>query len=126
MENEKRIVLLSAVDNVLIENKLTHFQNSMYNRDYLNPNLNHSITLRQIYIDLDFKNPVCPQNNAFPSLICAPYDHVFEKAPDARHANDEDINLQLAHFHNVHRYYLNTAKKYTIKNLFEEWSIKRA
>ena len=58
MENEKRIVLLSAVDNVLIENKLTHFQNSMYNRDYLNQNLNHSITLRQIYIDLDFKNPI--------------------------------------------------------------------
>ena len=124
MENEKRIVLLSGADNVLIENKLNHFQNSMYNRDYLNPNLNHSITPRQIYIDLDFKNPICPQNNAFPSLICAPYDHVFEKAPDSRTADDEDINLQLVHFHNIHRYYLNTSKKYTIKDLFEEWSVK--
>ena len=124
MENEKRIVLLSAVDNVLIENKLTHFQNSMYNRDYLNQNLNHSITLRQIYIDLDFKNPVCPQNNAYPSLICAPYLHVFENAPESEYAENEDIDLQLIHFHNVHRYYLNTAKKYTIKDLFEEWSVK--
>ena len=124
MENEKRIVLLSGADNVLIENKLTHFQNSLYDRDYLNPKSNHSITLRQIYIDLDFKNPICPQNNAFPSLICAPYDHIFEKAPDSRNANDEDINLQLVHFHNIHRYYLNTAKKYTIKDLFEEWSVK--
>ena len=86
--------------------------------------MNHSITLRQIYIDLDFKNPVCPQNNAHPSLICAPYLHVFENAPESKYAENEDIDLQLIHFHNVHRYYLNTAKKYTIKDLFEEWSVK--
>ena len=118
MENEKRIVLLSGADNVLIENKLTHFQNSMYNRDYLNPNLNHSITLRQIYIDLNFKNPICPQNNAFPSLICVPYYHLFEEETQSRY------DLELNHFFNIHKYYLNTAKKYTIKDLFEEWSVK--
>ena len=134
MENEKRIILLSAVDNVLIENKLTHFQNSMYNRDYLNENSNHSITLRQLYIDLDFKNPICPKDNAFPSLICAPYVHILKNAPESKYIDDRccgnrieidrDINLQLIHFHNVHKYYLNTAKKYTIKDLFEEWSVK--
>jgi hypothetical protein len=40
------------------------------------------------------------------------------------HAEEKDIDLQLIHFHNVHKYYLNTAKKYTIKELFEEWSVK--
>ena len=47
-----------------------------------------------------------------------PYYHLFEEEPNFRYI------LELNHFYNVHRYYLNTAKKYTIKDLFEEWSVK--
>lgn len=118
MENDTRIVFNSSVQNIVIENKLAHFQNTLFSHNYLNPDKNYAITPRQIYMDLNFKNPVCPVDNVFPSFICVPYIHLIEKA------GPELNNLKLEYFYNVHKYYLNTAKKYSIIDLFEEWSSK--
>ena len=119
MQNETRIVFNSSGENIVIENKLAHFQNSLFNKNYLTPDRNYAITPRQIYIDLNFKNPICPVNNAFPSFICVPYNHLIKKIEDS------GISIfKLKYFSNIHKYYLNTAKKYSISDLFDEWSSK--
>ena len=118
MENDKRIILNSSVQNIVIENKLANFQNSLFSNSYLPPDKNYAITPRQIYMDLNFKNPICPIDNAFPSFICVPLTHLLSKAGENLN------NLNLDHFYNVHKYYLNTAKKYSIKDLFQEWKLK--
>ena len=118
MQEEKTIIFNSGAGNVLIENKLSHFQNSIFDPNYLNPIKNHSITPREIYMDVNFKNPICPENNAFPSLICVPYFHLAQKSPY------EIDDFKLEFFYNVHKYYLDTAKKYTMLDLFTEWSAK--
>lgn len=79
METEKRIVFNSSVENVNICNQLAHFQNSLFSKNYLDPHKNYAITPRQLYIDLNFKNPVCPVDNAFPSVICVPYALFIKK-----------------------------------------------
>ena len=118
MENDKRIIFNSSVNNIVIENKLAHFQNSLFSNTYLPPDKNYAITPRQIYMDLNFKNPICPEDNAFPSFICVPLKHLMNKA-------GEDLdNLSINHFYNVHKFYLNTAKKYSIKELYKEWKAK--
>ena len=172
MEDEKKIVFNSSVQDINITNRLAHFQNSLFSKNYLDPNKKCAITPRQIYIDLNFKNPICPVNNAFPSLICCPAAHFRRKtrkiqensdsynsptsseehgsayyfldsfrnldslssvldsqltttpsatSPDA--TNDEFI-IKLKYFYNIHKYYLNTSKKYTISELYNEWKSK--
>ena len=118
MENDKRIVFNSSVNNVAIQNKLSHFQNSLFDNSYLPPDKNYAITPRQIFMDLNFKNPICPVNNAFPSFICVPLKHLINKAGEYLE------NLKLDYFYNVHKFYLNTSKKYTIKELYKEWKAK--
>ena len=118
MENDKRIVFNSSVNNVAIQNKLSHFQNSLFDNSYLPPDKNYAITPRQIFMDLNFKNPICPENNAFPSFICVPLKHLINKAGEYLE------NLNLDYFYNVHKFYLNTSKKYTIKELYKEWKAK--
>ena len=118
MENDKRIVFNSSVNNVAIQNKLSHFQNSLFDDSYLPPDKNYAITPRQIFMDLNFKNPICPVNNAFPSFICVPLKHLINKAGEYLE------NLNLDYFYNVHKFYLNTSKKYTIKELYKEWKAK--
>ena len=118
MENDKRIILNSSVQNIVIENKLARFQNSLFSNSYLHPDKNYAITPRQIYMDLNFKNPICPVDNSFPSFICVPLKHLISKA------GENLDNLNLDHFYNVHKYYLNTAKKYSIKDLYDEWKSK--
>ena len=118
MENDKRIVFNSSVNNVAIQNKLSHFQNSLFDDSYLPPDKNYAITPRQIFMDLNFKNPICPVNNAFPSFICVPLKHLINKAGEYLE------NLKLDYFYNVHKFYLNTSKKYTIKELYKEWKAK--
>ena len=118
MENDKRIVFNSSVNNVAIQNKLSHFQNSLFDDSYLPPDKNYAITPRQIFMDLNFKNPICPVNNAFPSFICVPLKHLINKAGEYLD------NLNLDYFYNVHKFYLNTSKKYTIKELYKEWKAK--
>ena len=125
METEKRIVFNSSVENINIYNQLAHFQNSLFSKNYLDPHKNYAITPRQIYIDLSFKNPVCPVNNAFPSCICVPRIHFTKKMEEqslAGYPNGGGIKLNM--FYNIHKFYLNTAKKYTISDLFDEWSSK--
>ena len=121
----KPIIFNSGAGNVLIKNRLAHFQNALYEEDYLDPTKHHSITPRQLMIELNFKNPACPKNNAFPSLICAPYVHVvkdWETVPwDIWIYNNE---IKLEDFYNVHKYYLNTSKMYTLEDLFYEWTAK--
>ena len=171
MEDEKKIVFNSSVQDINITNRLAHFQNSLFSKNYLDPNKKYAITPRQIYIDLNFKNPICPVNNAFPSLICCPAAHFRRKtkkiqensdsynsptssehesayyfldsfrnldslssfldsqltttpsatSPDA--TNDES-RIKLKYFYNIHKYYLNTSKKYTISELYNEWKSK--
>ena len=118
MENDKRIVFNSSVNKVVIENRLAHFQNSLFDNSYLPPDKNYAITPRQIFMDLNFKNPICPEDNAFPSFICVPLKHLINKAGE--HLDD----LNLDYFYNVHKFYLNTSKKYTIKELYKEWKAK--
>ena len=125
METEKRIVFNSSVENINIYNQLAHFQNSLFSKNYLDPHKNYAITPRQLYIDLSFKNPVCPVDNAFPSVICVPYLHYIKKMEDQRKAGyPEGRGVKLNMFYNVHKFYLNTGKKYTISDLFDEWSFK--
>ena len=126
METEKRIVFNSAVENINIYNQLAHFQNSLFNKNYLDPHKNYAITPRQLYIDLNFKNPVCPVDNAFPSVICVPKAHYGKKLQDQADAGypDGSGGVKLNMFYNVHKFYLNTGKKYTISDLFDEWSLK--
>ena len=83
MEDEKRIVFNSSVQNIKINNQLAHFQNCLFSKNYLDSDKKYSITPRQIYIDLNFKNPICPVNNAFPSFICCPVDHFVEKVEES-------------------------------------------
>ena len=111
METEKRIVFNSSVENINICNELAHFQNSLFSKNYLDPLKNYAITPRQIYIDLSFKNPVCPVNNAFRSCICVPRVHFakkLEEQSEAGHPNGEGIKLNM--FYNIHKFYLNTEK----------------
>ena len=129
METEKRIVFNSAVENINIYNQLAHFQNSLFNKNYLDPHKNYAITPRQLYIDLNFKNPVCPVDNAFPSVICVPYALYVKKLEDQANKGYPEgkgikSNIRLNMFYNVHKFYLNTGKKYTISDLFDEWSLK--
>ena len=125
METEKRIVFNSAVENINIYNQLAHFQNSLFSKNYLDPHKNYAITPRQLYIDLNFKNPVCPVDNAFPSVICVPKVHYTKKLEDQSEAGYPDGGgVKLNMFYNVHKFYLNTGKKYTISDLFDEWSLK--
>ena len=91
MEDEKKIVFNSSVEDINITNRLAHFQNSLFSKNYLDSNKKYAITPRQIYIDLNFKNPVCPVNNAFPSLICCRKKHFLKKLKD-------NIKLQLFDF----------------------------
>ncbi len=125
METEKRIVFNSSVENVNIYNQLAHFQNSLFSKNYLDPYKNYAITPRQLYIDLNFKNPVCPVDNAFPSVICVPKAHYSQKLQDQLDAGYPDgTGVKLNMFYNVHKFYLNTGKKYTISDLFDEWTLK--
>ena len=110
MQGEKRIIFNSGAGNA-IENKHAHFRNYLFATNYLNPLKNHSITPRLIHMDLNFKNPICPINNAFPSLICVPIAHLQRKSEN-RYNAPGDFKLQF--FYNIHKYYLNTAKKYSI------------
>ena len=119
MEDEKRIVFNSSVGNIKIYNELAHFQNSLFDKNYLNPLLAYKLTPRQIYMDLNFKNPVCPVNNAFPSLICVPRGH-FDKKIKAQSENVVKLNM----FNNIHKYYVKPTKKYTMGELFDEWNSK--
>ena len=119
MEDEKRIVFNSSVGNIKIYNELAHFQNSLFDKNYLNPLLAYKLTPRQIYMDLNFKNPVCPVNNAFPSLICVPRGH-FDKKIKAQSENVVKLNM----FNNIHKYYVKPTKKYTMRELFDEWNSK--
>ena len=80
MEKEKRLILNSGAPNILIKNTLSHFQNSIYDRNYFNPNLEYTITPKNISIDLNFKNPACAKNIAFPALICSPMKHITKIA----------------------------------------------
>ena len=139
MEDEKKIVFNSSVEDINITNRLAHFQNSLFSKNYLDSNKKYAITPRQIYIDLNFKNPVCPVNNAFPSLICCPSKHFLKKLNDnyrpdsptsttndesnvSRSSNANQIKLKF--FYNIHKYFLNHAKKYSISELYEEWRSK--
>ena len=79
MQGEKRIIFNSGAGNA-IENKHAHFRNYLFDTKYLNPLKNHSIAPRLIHMDLNFKNPICPLNNAFPSLICVPIAHLQRKS----------------------------------------------
>ena len=119
MEDEKRIVFNSSVGNIKIYNELAHFQNSLFDKNYLNPLLAYKLTPRQIYMDLNFKNPVCPVNNAFPSLICVPRGH-FDKKIKEQSENVVKLNM----FNNIHKYYVKPTKKYTMRELFDEWNSK--
>ena len=119
MEDEKRIVFNSSVGNIKIYNELAHFQNSLFDKNYLNPLLAYKLTPRQIYMDLNFKNPVCPVNNAFPSLICVPRGH-FDKKIKEQSENVVKLNM----FNNIHKYYVKPTKKYTMGELFDEWNSK--
>ena len=126
METEKRIVFNSSVENVNIYNQLAHFQNSLFSKNYLDPYKNYAITPRQLYIDLNFKNPVCPVDNAFPSVICVPKAHYGKKLQEQADAGypEGSGGVKLHMFYNVHKFYLNTGKKYTISDLFDEWTLK--
>ena len=126
METEKRIVFNSSVENVNICNQLAHFQNSLFSKNYLDPYKNYAITPRQLYIDLNFKNPVCPVDNAFPSVICVPKAHYGKKLQEQADAGypEGSGGVKLHMFYNVHKFYLNTGKKYTISDLFDEWTLK--
>ena len=146
MENEKRLILNSGAPNILIKNTLSHFQNSLYDRNYLNPNLEYAITARNISIDLNFKNPACAKNVAFPALICTPMKHItniasypnnmklkidnndfkwYDSSVTQSHTiPNENIVLHLSKFYNVHRFYLKEHKQYTILDLYQEWSHK--
>ena len=126
METEKRIVFNSSVENVNIRNQLAHFQNSLFSKNYLDPYKNYAITPRQLYIDLNFKNPVCPVDNAFPSVICVPKAHYGKKLQEQADAGypEGSGGVKLHMFYNVHKFYLNTGKKYTISDLFDEWTLK--
>ena len=119
MEDEKRIVFNSSVGNIKIYNELAHFQNSLFDKNYLNPLLAYKLTPRQIYMDLNFKNPVCPVNNAFLSLICVPRGH-FDKKIKEQSENVVKLNM----FNNIHKYYVKPTKKYTMRELFDEWNSK--
>ena len=123
MEDEKRIVFNSSVRNIKIYNELAHFQNSLFDKNYLNPLVNYKITPRQIYMDLNFKNPVCPVNNAFPSLICVPRGH-FDKKLKAQTEDGVSFKANLKMFNNTHKYYVIPTKKYTMTELFHEWNSK--
>ena len=134
MEDEKKIVFNSSVEDINITNRLAHFQNSLFSKNYLDSNKKYAITPRQIYIDLNFKNPVCPVNNAFPSLICCPIKHFHKKLKD-NHRPDSTTNdesnasattneIKLKFFFNIHKYFLNHAKKYSISELYDEWRSK--
>ena len=123
MEDEKRIVFNSSVRNIKIYNELAHFQNSLFDKNYLNPLDTYKITPRQIYMDLNFKNPVCPVNNAFPSLICVPRGH-FDKKLKAQTEDGVNFKANLKMFNNVHMYYVIPTKKYTMTELFYEWNSK--
>ena len=98
MENNKKIIFNSSVNNIVIENRLAHFQNSLFDNSYLPPDKNYAITPRQIFMDLNFKNPICPEDNAFPSFICAPLNHLINKTGEYLD------NLNLDHFYNVHKF----------------------
>ena len=135
MEDEKKIVFNSSVEDINITNRLAHFQNSLFSKNYLDSNKKYAITPRQIYIDLNFKNPVCPVNNAFPSLICCPIKHFHKKQKDnhrpgsSTHTNESNASattneIKLKFFFNIHKYFLNHAKKYSISELYEEWRSK--
>ena len=127
MEDEKKIVFNSSVEDINITNRLAHFQNSLFSKNYLDSNKKYAITPRQIYIDLNFKNPVCPVNNAFPSLICCPIKHFHKKrstANDESNASATTNEIKLKFFFNIHKYFLNHAKKYSISELYEEWRSK--
>ena len=126
METEKRIVFNSSVENIHISNELAHFQNTLFSKNYLNPFKNHVITPRQIYMDLNFKNPACPVNNAFPSCICVPQNHFYKKMEEEKSkTGDSDVEIvKLNMFYNINKFYLKPEKKYTISNLFDEWSSK--
>ena len=115
----KPIIFSSGAGNVLIKNRLTHFQNALYKDDYLDPTKNHSIIPRQLMIELNFKNPICPVNNSFPSLICVPYVHLVNSTLETDFTNYE---FRLETFYNIHKYYIKPSKRYTIEGLFSEWS----
>ena len=120
MQGEKRIIFNSATGDA-IGNKHAHFKNSLFDTKYLNPLKNHSIAPRLIHMDLNFKNPICPLDNTFPSLICVPIAHLYRKS---EHKYNPAGDFKLQFFFNIHKYYLNKTKKYTILSLFNEWSRK--
>merc|ERR1712217_107000 len=72
-------------------------------------------------MDLNFKNPVCPVNNAFPSLICVPRGH-FDKKLKAQTEDGVNFKANLKMFNNIHKYYVIPTKKYTMTELFHEWN----
>ena len=125
METEKRIVFNSSVENINIFNELAHFQNSLFTKDYLDPFKHYVITPRQIYMDLNFKNPACPVNNAFPSVICIPQNHLNEKIKEQSDEGElSKMNVKLNMLYNINKYYVKPEKKYTMSDLFDEWSSK--
>ena len=60
MEDEKSIVFNSSVQDINITNRLAHFQNSLFSKNYLDSNKKYAITPHQIYIDLNFNKTEDP------------------------------------------------------------------
>ena len=122
MEDEKRIVFNSSVQDINITNRLAHFQNSLFSKNYLDPNKKCAITPRQIYIDLNFKNPICPDNNSFPSFICCPVNHFHKKLASA---SPGDSGVKLEYFYNIHKYFLDMRKNTLFPNFTRNGVIKK-
>ena len=73
---DKNIILLSGENDVYIKNNQTHFQNQLFEHNYLDPETSYSITPKLISIDLQFVNPACAIDPDYPAFITSPISRI--------------------------------------------------
>ena len=73
---DKKVILISDKDEINIKNNQSSFKNQLYQHNYLDPETSYSITPKLISIDLEFRNPACPENSDYPEFIACPLSQI--------------------------------------------------
>ena len=127
---DKKIILLSNAKDFHISNSLSHFQNHLYDTDYLSSHKNWNICVEYIGFHATFKNDLTSYNNKNPTVIVTSVFDFFSKRLSVKSYNkhiSQDVDkmidslknndFNLSDFDAHEKFYLNDKESYTPKSI---------
>ena len=128
---EKKIVLLSNSKDYHVKNSLSHFQNHLYDPDYLPSNKTWYFSTEYVGFHACFKNQLTSKNNTYPAVIHTTIYDLFGKKKGMELSNDnmnnilrEFSNIKLSDFTEEEKIHFNEKNSYTPKSVHKLFTEK--